>query len=133
MSRPKYWWYHNVIAAIGQFPKMAERARDDEAQNLIANYSAMPRNPMPSRSTENAAMRALNDRERDIYEAIKESIEYFQKAREGPEILRVVDLYHWKGVHNFETVGSMLYMSEKLAILRNRVFVYHVAEKLGFD
>jgi RinA family phage transcriptional activator len=133
MSRPRYWWYHNVIAAIGQFPKMAERARDEEAQNVIANYSAMPRNPMPSRSTENSAVRALSSRERDEYEAVKESIEYFQSARDGKEILMVVDAYHWKGVHNFETVGDLLHMSEHTARLRNRVFIYHVAEKLGYD
>jgi hypothetical protein len=133
MSRPKFWWYHNVSAVIGQFPKMADRAQDNEAQSVIASYSAMPRNPWPSRSTENSAVRALSSRERDEYEAVKESIEYFKTAKDGTEILQVVALYYWKGVRNFETVGDLLHMSEKLARLRNRVFVYHVAEKIGYD
>jgi RinA family phage transcriptional activator len=132
LSKPRFWWYYSVVAAIGQYRNMINIIKDKEAQNLIANYSAMPRSGGVSRSTENAAMRALSAREYEEYIAIKYAVEAVLQTKDGNEILRVVSMYHWDRLKNFDIIASKVNISERTARRRNSQFVYLVAKNMRY-
>jgi len=127
MSRPRYWWYGNVLRVIRNYPAL--RAAKDAAQSVstTANYSGTPGGSSGSRKTENSALRQLSPREEDDLAAVENAME-----RVSGEVLEVVRLYHWKGVRNFETVGAMLHMSRNTAKRRNSRFVLEVARNMGY-
>lgn len=126
MSRPRYWWYGNVLRVIRNYPAL--RAAKDAAQSAstTANYSGLP-GASGGRKTENSALRQLSPREEDDLTAVENAME-----RVSGEVLEVVRLYHWKGVRNFETVGYLLHMSARTARRRNGRFVFEVARNMGY-
>lgn len=128
MSRPKYWWYGNVLRVIRNYPAL--RAAKDAAQSVSTtanyNYSGLP-GASAGRKTENSALRQLSPREEEDLAAVENAME-----RVSGEVLEVVRLYHWKGVRNFETVGDLLHMSRNTAKRRNSRFVWEVARNMGY-
>ncbi len=127
MSRPRYWWYGNVLRVIRNYPAL--RAAKDAVQSVstTANYSGAPGGSGGSRRTENSALRQLSPREEDDLDAVERAME-----RVSDEVLEVVRLYHWKGVRNFETVGYRLHISPRTARRRNGRFVWEVAKNMGY-
>lgn len=132
MSRPGYWWYYNVARAIKSYPNLARAKGEVQATSMTANYSGMPKNQNPGRTTENSAIRQLAPREEEDLYAVKLAIEDMRFLEDGEEVLMVVELYHWKGVHNFDTIGDMLHMGSSTAKRRNAKFVYEVAKNMGY-
>lgn len=132
MSRPRYWWYYNVARAIKCYPILTKAKGDAQSGSVTANYSGMPKDRNPSRTTENSALRQLAPREESDLYAVSLAIDDMRRAQDGDEVLRVVELYHWKGVHNFETIGDLLHMGATTAKRRNARFVYEVAKNMGY-
>lgn len=132
MSKPGHWWYSIVTKAIKAYPALAQAKGEVQAVSVTASYSGMPRNHESTRATEDSALRQLAPREEaDLY-AVRLAIEDIGRDQYGGEILGVVNLYHWKGVHNFDTVGYMLNMSGTTAKRRNARFVREVAKNMGY-
>lgn len=132
MSKPSHWWYYNVVKAIKAYPALTRAKGEIQTASMTANYSGMPKNHEPGRTTENSALRQLAPREEaDLY-AVRLAIEDIERDQYGGEIMGVVNLYHWKGVHNFDTVGDMLSMSGTTAKRRNARFVREVAKNMGY-
>lgn len=92
----------------------------------------MPKITGAKRKTENAALRGLSRREEAELEAVRRAIEDIGRSETGGEVLRVVELYHWKNIRNFETVGYLAHMSSNTAKRRNSKFVYTVAKNMGY-
>lgn len=132
MSRPKYWWRPNVERVIRNYPLLREKKNARQVQNMIASYSGMPRGGGAGRNTESAALRCLSPREEDDLRAVEKAIEEVGCQELGSEVLRVVELYHWRGVRNFETIGDMAHMSERTARRRNERFISAVARNLHY-
>lgn len=132
MSKPRFWWYYSVVAAIAQYRNMVDIIKDKESQSLIAIYSSTPRSGGVSRSTENAAIRTLSAREYEEYMAIKYAVEAVLQMPEGREIIQVVSLYHWDKLKNFELIADKLHISERTARRRNSQFVYLVAKNMRY-
>lgn len=132
MSKPKYWWYANVGRTIRAYPQLVGAKAQRQAGKLTASYSGMPRAGGVGRSTEGCALRQLSAREEADLWAVKQAIEELEQGDGGAEILQVVELYHWKGVGNFDTIGDLLYMSANTAKRRNAAFVYCVAKHMGY-
>ena len=132
MSKPRYDWYGNVIRIIRYYPKLAMAKADLQKQSTISNYSGMPKLKNISRTTETLASKQLSEKEEEEYWAVYHAIEDIKQLNIGKEILEVVELYHWRGVRNFDTVGYMSNMSESKAKRYNSKFVYTVAKKLKY-
>lgn len=126
MSRPRYWWYGNVVRVIRNYPALRDMKNIVQTTSTTANYSGVP-GGSGGRKTESTALRQLSPREEADLEAVELAME-----RVSSEVLDVVRLYHWKGVRNFETVGSLLHMSRNTAKRRNCRFVWEVARNLGY-
>ena len=132
MSRPKYWWYGNVLRVIRAYPAMLRRAEELKRQAVTPSYSGLPGSGRPGRRTEQAALRELSQREQQELEAVGRAIEDLGRAPDGKEILRVVELYHWQGIRNFETVAEITHLGRNTAKRRNARFIYTVAAYLGY-
>lgn len=126
MSRPKYWWYGNVVRTIRNYPALRQAKDALQAVSATANYSGMP-GGSGGRTTEESALRQLSPREESDLDAVEQALE-----RVSDEVRDVVRLYHWKGVRNFETVGDLLHMSRNTAKRRNSRFVFEVARNMGY-
>ena len=126
MSRPKYWWYGNVVRTIRNYPALRQAKDALQAVSVTANYSGMP-GGSGGRKTEDSALRQLSPREESDLDAVEQALE-----RVSDEVRDVVRLYHWKGVRNFETVGDLLHMSRNTAKRRNSRFVFEVARNMGY-
>ncbi len=126
MSRPKYWWYGNVVRTIRNYPALRQAKDALQAVSATANYSGMP-GGSGGRKTEDSALRQLSPREESDLDAVEQALE-----RVSDEVRDVVRLYHWKGVRNFETVGDLLHMSRNTAKRRNSRFVFEVARNMGY-
>ena len=126
MSRPKYWWYGNVVRTIRNYPALREAKDALQTVSVTANYSGMP-GGSGGRKTEDSALRQLSPREESDLDAVEQALE-----RVSDEVRAVVRLYHWKGVRNFETVGDLLHMSRNTAKRRNSRFVFEVARNMGY-
>ena len=134
MSRPHYynWWRGNVTTIIRRYPMLRARKEAKQAQSLTANYSGMPKGGGAGRNTEAVALRGLSAEEERCLRAVEKAIEDVGRQQTGGEVLRVVEMYHWRGVRNFETVGDLLHMSRNTAKRRNDKFVAAVARNLGY-
>ena len=126
MSRPKYWWYGNVVRTIRNYPALREAKDALQAVSATANYSGMP-GGSGGRTTEESALRQLSPREESDLDAVEQALE-----RVSDEVRAVVRLDHWKGVRNFETVGDLLHMSARTVRRRNSRFVFEVAKNMGY-
>ena len=126
MSRPKYWWYGNVVRTIRNYPALRQAKDALQTVSVTANYSGMP-GGSGGRKTEDSALRQLSPREESDLDAVEQALE-----RVSDEVRDVVRLYHWKGVRNFETVGDLLHMSRNTAKRRNSRFVFEVARNMGY-
>ena len=126
MSRPKYWWYGNVVRTIRNYPALRQAKDALQTVSATANYSGMP-GGSGGRATEESALRQLSPREESDLDAVERALE-----RVSDEVRDVVRLYHWKGVRNFETVGDLLHMSRNTAKRRNSRFVFEVARNMGY-
>ena len=126
MSRPKYWWYGNVVRTIRNYPALRQAKDALQTVSATANYSGMP-GGSGGRTTEESALRQLSPREESDLDAVERDLE-----RVSDEVRDVVRLYHWKGVRNFETVGDLLHMSRNTAKRRNSRFVFEVARNMGY-
>ena len=132
MSRPKNWWHGNVIRAIRAYPTLKQAKQALQAVSVTAGYSGMPGSHEPGRTTEASAIRQLAPREEDDLRAVERAIETIGQDQYAESIIRVVELYDWKGIRNFDTVGDMLHMSERTVRRRRSRFCKEVAKNMGY-
>lgn len=132
MSRPKHWWYYNAVRAIRAYPELCSRKEDARRQSITAGAEPGRRGSGAGRPTEKAAMRGLAPREEADMEAVRRALEDLESDPREDDIVRVVRLYHWKGVRNFETVGDLAHLSPRTARRYNSRFVAAVARHMGY-
>lgn len=132
LSRPKYWWYSNVVRAIRCYPDLERAKADEQMPSIVAGYSGMPRGGGVGRMTEQCAMRGLSRPEEEVIDAVRQAIVEFETRPEGADVLGVVSLYHWKRRGDFGFIGYKLHIGKRTVERYNRQFVYAVARNLGY-
>nr|DAF15346.1 MAG TPA: hypothetical protein [Caudoviricetes sp.] len=132
VSRPRYWWYRNVCAAIGQFPALRDRIDDLGRQSVTASVSGMPHGSGVGRPVEGAALRAVCAREYDDYIAVQRAIETAEEWEDGEMVLDIVKMWHWLRVKNFDYIADTLHIGRGTAQRKNSKFVYEVAKNMGY-
>lgn len=132
MSRPRYWWYGNICRVIAQYPTLKEAVAEAGTQSVTTAYSGMPHGSGAGRSTEGAALRAVSNREYDDFAAVSRAIAAASAWPDGELVLAVVNLWHWKRMKNFESIGDALHIGCSTAKRKNSKFVYEVAKNMGY-
>lgn len=144
MSRPKYWWYTSVVKTIREYPKLIGMKRERQAQAVVANYGTktklsdgkevniiLPGSPAGSRTTEEAAMRVLSEREEADINAVNLAIETIALCRDGERILRAVALVDWER-SSIEAAADILHADVSTVKRWRREFIYKTAKNMGY-
>nr|DAL06323.1 MAG TPA: RNA polymerase sigma-H factor [Caudoviricetes sp.] len=111
MSRPRYWWYGNVLRIIGEYPRLASRSQD---------------------MSSNASADGLSAREQEDYAAVCRAVKEAGTWRDGSEVLAVVTLHAWGDKLSFGEIGRAMFISSATAKGRYKKFVYETARQLGY-
>lgn len=134
MSRPRYWWYGNVLRTIAEYPRLKQRVQEMSQQQITPGYSPSTGGGRTARrTTEDTALRALSSQEYREYEAITAAITKVSGRWDGQLILAVVAAHSWNGREHFENIGWRLHVSERTAKRAHQRFVYAVAHELGYQ
>ena len=144
MSRPRYWWWASVRAAIRQYPKL--KAKKDEIQDMritkavksiqgkggeLHDFYAAPGGGGNGRTVERLALAELPPAEERILEAVRLAIEETEASRDGREHMAMLRGYYWGGLSMMDA-ASRAYVDLKTAQRWNGVFARRVARGLGY-
>lgn len=132
MSSYRHWWTPNVARALKEYPRLIAKKDELRKTALIAKYSTDPRNKNATRSTENIALKDLPPAEAATVDAISSALDEISRRRDGDEIIRLVDLVHFRRSHTLYGAAMVLNMSEITAKRKNGDFIKLVAKKLGY-
>lgn len=132
MSKPANSWYGIVLKTIRRYPELKARKEDLQSMNITANYSAMPRSGVSSRTTENIAIKQLAPADERELLAVEKTIEVINRHKDGEDILKVIDLVDFKRTHLLNGAAIACNISEKTAKRRRRIFINECAHQLGY-
>lgn len=132
MSSYRHWWTPNVARALKEFPALIAKKDELRKTSIIAKYSSDPRSGTAQRTTENIALTDLPPAEAALVDAIESALDEISRRRDGDEILRLIDLVHFRRSHTLYGAAVALNMSEITAKRKNGDFIRLVAKKLGY-
>ena len=132
MSSYRHWWTPNVARALKEFPALIAKKDELRKTSIIAKYSSDPWSGTAQRTTENIALTDLPPAEAALVDAIESALDEISRRRDGDEILRLIDLVHFRRSHTLYGAAVALNMSEITAKRKNGDFIRLVAKKLGY-
>lgn len=96
MSKPRYWWWGSIQAALRAYPRLKQRYEMPDVA-LTARYAdGVGHDSAPGRTTEMAALQRLYDGDYKIYLAITEAVKETEQMTNGRDRLRIIELIYWK-------------------------------------
>ena len=96
MSKPRYWWWGSIQAALRAYPRLKQRYEMPDVA-LTARYAdGVGHDSAPGRTTETAALQRLYDGDYKIYLAITEAVKETEQMTNGRDRLRIIELIYWK-------------------------------------
>lgn len=97
MSKPRYWWWGSIQAALRAYPKLKQRYETPDVA-LTARYAegVGGHDSTTGRTTETAALQRLYDGDYKVYLAIKAAVEETEQMETGRERLAIIELIYWK-------------------------------------
>ncbi len=116
---------------IRRWPALKELHNDLHAVSGIANYTGMPGNPNPARSTEDIAVRDLPGTARREYEAVRRTIAATERYKNGRDRLKIIKLVYWDKTHTLEGAALSVPCSIQTAWKWNQEFIRMVASHFG--
>lgn len=92
-TREPWWGFCRNI--VRMYPVYLERYRALHDVSMTANYTGLPGDSTPSRSTEDVATRELTQTEQKSLDAVEAAIRATQQRKDGKERLRLIGLVYW--------------------------------------
>lgn len=144
MSRPRYWWWASVRAAIRQYPAL--QAKKDELQAMqvtkavksikgkggeLHDFYMTPGGGGNGRTVERLALAELPPAEERILEAVRLAIEATEASRDGREHMAMLRDYYFRRM-SMRDAAQRAYVDVKTAQRWNGVFARRVARGLGY-
>ena len=114
------------------YPALCQMHKDAIRQSVTANYSGQPRGGEASRTTENAAFRAMLQAEEKEYEAVKMAIAKTEGGSDGKARINLIRLIYWDRTHTLEGAAQEVHVSYRTARRWHRAFIVAVGENYGF-
>ena len=135
MSKTREPWWGFCRNIVRMYPAYLCRYRALHDVSMTANYTGLPGDSTPSRSTENVATRELNQTEQRSLEAVEAAIRATQQRKDGKERLRFIGLVYWpkqpnQGLKLYEA-GEKVNISEATAYRWHQEFILTVAHFRG--
>ena len=132
-NREPWWGFCRNI--VRMYPVYLERYRALHDVSMTANYTGLPGDSSPSRSTENVATRELNQTEQRSLDAVEAAIRATQQRRDGVERLRLIGLVYWPKrydqANTIEEAAGKIPVSRRTAMQWHHDFILTVARYRG--
>lgn len=135
MSQIRNPWWGFCRNIVRNYPLYLARYRALHDVSMTANYTGLPGDSSPSRSTEEVATRELTQTEQRSLDAVEAAIRATQQRRDGKERLRLIGLVYWpkqpnQGLKLYEACDKV-HICYKTAKRWHRDFILLVAHFRG--
>lgn len=135
MSKTREPWWGFCRNIVRMYPAYLERYRALHDVSMTANYTGLPGDSTPSRSTEDVATRELTQTEQKSLDAVEAAIRATLRRKDGEERLRLIGLVYWpKRYDQALTLKEACFkvnISERTAWRWHRDFILTVARYRG--
>lgn len=135
MSQTREPWWGFCRNIVRNYPLYLARYRALHDVSMTANYTGLPGDSSPSRSTENVATRELNQTEQRSLDAVEAAIRATQQRRDGVERLRIIGLVYWPKrydqANTIEEAAGKIPVSRRTAMQWHHDFILTVARYRG--
>lgn len=135
MSKTREPWWGFCRNITRMYPAYLTRYRALHEPALTANYTGVPGDNSPSRSTEDVATRELTQTEQRSLDAVEAAIRATLRRKDGREKLELIRLVYWpkdyRQALTLREAGDKLYISEITAKRWHRDFILTVARFRG--
>lgn len=136
MNKMREPWWGFCRNIVRMYPSYLARYRALHDVSMTANYTGVPGDNTPSRSTEEVATRELNQTEQRSLDAVENAIRVTQRRKDGKERLTLIRLVYWPPQPNqalklYEACVKVN-ISEATAYRWHRDFILTVARFRGF-
>lgn len=144
MSKPRYWWWPSVRAAVRQYPRL--RAKKDDLQSMqvtkavrsikgpdgkLHDFYASPGGGGNGRTVETLATIELPPQEERILNAVERAMELAELASNGKTRVAILREYHFRG-GLLADIADRHYVGEATAKRWNALFMRTVAAEMGY-
>lgn len=135
MSKLREPWWGFCRNITRMYPAYLARYRALHDVSMTANYTGLPGDNSPSRSTEDVATRELTQTEQRSLDAVEAAIRATMRRKDGREKLELIRLVYWpkdyRQTLTLREAGDKLYISEITAKRWHRDFILTVARFRG--
>lgn len=135
MSKAREPWWGFCRNITRMYPVYLARYRALHGVSMTANYTGLPGDSTPSRSTEDVATRELTQTEQRGLDAVEAAIRATLRRKDGLEKLELIKLVYWpknyRQALTLREAGDKLYISERTAKRWHRDFILTVARYRG--
>ena len=135
MSQTREPWWGFCRNIVRMYPAYLARYRALHESNMTANYTGVPGEEGPSRSTEDVATRELNQTEQRSLDAVEAAIRATQRRQDGKERLDLIHLVYWPKRYDqamtLKEASIKVNISEPTAWRWHRDFIMTVARYRG--
>lgn len=136
MSQTREPWWGFCRNIVRMYPTYLERYRALHDVSMTANYTGLPGDSTPSRSTEDVATRELTQTEQRSLDAVENAIRATQRREDGGERLQLIGLVYWPKRYDqadtIEEAAGKIPVSRRTAMRWHRDFILTVARYRGF-
>ena len=94
MSQTREPWWGFCRNIVRNYPLYLARYRALHDVSMTANYTGVPGDNTPSRSTEEVATRELNQTEQRSLDAVEDAIRVTKRKKDGKERLALIRLVY---------------------------------------
>lgn len=135
MSKMREPWWGFCRNIVRMYPVYLTRYGALHEAALTANYTGVPGEDGPSRTTEDVATRELNQTEQRSLDAVEAAIRATKRRKDGGERLDLIRLVYWpKRYDQAETIeeaAAKIPVSRRTAMRWHRDFILTVARFRG--
>lgn len=135
MSKLREPWWGFCRNITKMYPAYLARYRALHDVSMTANYTGLPGDSTPSRSTEDVATRELTQTEQKSLDAVEAAIRATRRRKDGKDRLALIRLVYWPDQPNqaltLREAGDKLYISERTTWRWHRDFILTVARYRG--
>lgn len=135
MSKAREPWWGFCRNIVRMYPVYLARYRALHEPSMTANYTGVPGDSSPGRSTEEIATRELTQTEQRSLDAVEAAIRATLRRKDGREKLELIRLVYWPKrpdqALTLREAGDKLYISEITAKRWHRDFILTVARFRG--
>lgn len=131
MSKPRYWWWGAIQAALRLYPEL--RPRYDTPDNRVtAQYTAQTSRSGAGRVVEQLAIERLSDGDYAVYRAISDAVRETARMGTGDARLAIIDLVYWRRTRTLQGAALDVGYSYDRAREFHQEFIRLVAFYMGY-